>query len=416
MIAPSPVLVRPLGVLIIMGLCAAVPSLASGQNVGAGPLTSTLTDTEPTSGVFNWGRVKLAPGIVVEELGWDSNVFDERDDPKDDWVFRGTPDVSVFSALRWLTLSAYAGSELSYFHTYEAERSVGYEYRGRVDFLISRMHPFFGGGQTRSRTRPNGEIDTRADREEAELSGGLAFDLGPHQKLYVAASRYRNEYFNAVEDGVELSEALNHDRYNYSIGVKTDLTPLTSLTVSGGYLEDRFESLPIRDSDTRIATAVLRVGAEAAFAGTVSVSYEDFKPVDPELQPFRGVTAEAALAYPFLEIGRLSGSFSHGVEYSFDFTEGYYVETTGTLAYTHRLFGEVDAQIRGSKSWFDYGYRAGSPARQDTLAMAAVSLGYNLRNRTRVAVNYERAERRSPAFEDRNYDRTRVFVSWVYAF
>ncbi|MFA5909868.1 MAG: outer membrane beta-barrel protein [Vicinamibacterales bacterium] len=399
-----------------MSLCIAGPRLAAAQNVGAGPLTETLAATEPTSGVFNWGPVKLAPGLVVEELGWDSNVFDEHDNPKEDYVFRGTPDVSVFSVVRFAKLSLYAGSELAYYRTYTNERSVGHEYRGRVDFLISRMHPFFGGGETRSRTRPNGEIDTRADRNQQELSGGFAFDLGPNQLVYAAASRYRSKFFNAVEEGVELSTALNHDSNTYSLGVKTDLTPLTSLTVYAAYQEDRFEALALRNSDNRALTAELRIGAEALVSGNIAVTYRDFKPVDPLVERYRGMAVQAGVTYPFLEVGRLSLSVNRDLQYSFDATEAYYVETSGNLAYTHRLFGEVDVQVRGSKSIFDYGYREGIPARRDSLDAAGASVGYNLRNRTRVAVNYEVSRRRSPVFVERNYDRTRIFLSWAYAF
>ena len=57
-----------------------------------------------------------------------------------------------------------------------------------------------------------------------------------------------------------------------------------------------------------------------------------------------------------------------------------------------------------------------SAARTDTLDAVAASVGYNLRNRTRISLNYELAERRSPAYVERNYDRTRIYLSWAYAF
>ena len=42
-----------------------------------------------------------------------------------------------------------------------------------------------------------------------------------------------------------------------------------------------------------------------------------------------------------------------------------------TLAYTHRLFGEVDAQVRGSAMRsFDYDARLDRPAHTDTLDTA----------------------------------------------
>jgi len=133
-------------------------------------------------------------------------------------------------------------------------------------------------------------------------------------------------------------------------------------------------------------------------------------------KPFRGFTGNAALAYPFLEVGRITFTANRATEYSFDAGEAYYVENTLSLAYTHRLFGEVDAQVRGSKSIFDYSNRLDSPSHKDTLAAAGGSLGYNLRNRTRIAVNYEYARRRSVEIVSRNYDRRRIFLSWSFTF
>ena len=403
-------------VLIGMALVGMLPLPALAQNVGTGPLTGGLSDTEPTSGVFDWKIVKLAPGLVIDELGVDSNIFDEAVDPNQAWVFRGKPDAAFFSAVRFAKLSAYLGSQFAYYNGYPEEHSLNYEYRGRLDLLISRMHPFIGGGETNSRSRPTVEIDIRADRKETELSGGFAFDLGPHQQIYGAASRYRSHFFNSIEEGVDLSTALNHDTITYSGGIQTDLTPLMTLTLFGALGNDEFESMASRNTENRSVTASVQIGAEAVISGNIAVTYLDTKPADPLVLSYHGVNMAAGIAYPFKEIGRLSGSVSHGLQYSFDSTEAYYIETSASLAYTHRLFGEVDAQLRGSKSWLDYGYREGTPARQDTVAAAAAGFGYNLKNRTRISVNYELSQRRSPAFPERNFDRTRIFLSWAYAF
>ena len=104
------------------------------------------------------------------------------------------------------------------------------------------------------------------------------------------------------------------------------------------------------------------------------------------------------------------------MEYSFDAVEAYYVENSVALSYTHRLFGEVDLQGKVTRSLFDYSARPTQPSHTDTLDTAGGSLGYNLRNRTRIGLNYEYARRRSPAFASRNYQRRRVFISWLFAF
>lgn len=386
--------------------------------VGTGPLTGTLVDSEPTVGILTVGPVRFAPGLIIREIGWDDNVFDEpaEDFPKEDWVVSVVPDVSAYTRLRWVRISAYAGSELTYYRTYESERNVGHQFRGRADILLSRVRPFVGGGTVETRERPNGEIDTRADRQEDEVSGGLAFDLSDHSLFYGAAYLASTTYENAFEEGVDLSRAMTRDGHNYEGGMKTDLTPLLSMQLSASYREDVFTFEPARNTQSWFGTATFDFAPDAVVAGTVMASYRDMSFADPTINPYRGFVGSATLSYTFLEVGRLSGALSRGVEYSFDSALAYYVEQTATLAYTHRLFGNVDVQVRGSHSSFDYDARATLPAHTDTFDAAGGSLGYNLANRTRIALNYEYARRRSPAFADRNYQRRRVFVSWQYAF
>lgn len=412
----TPGFLTVLNVSILTGLMLLCATPASAQPVSAGPLTDSLPTTEPTSGIFSWGAVKFAPGLVISELGHDSNIFNEALNPKDDFLFRGTPDISAFSLLRFAKISAYAGSHLSYFKTYTDENSVGYSYRGRIDFLFSRVLPFIGVGETRERTRPTGEIDTRADERQQEVSAGLAFSLGPHSQIYVGGVGARSAFFNSVEDGVDLSESLNHDTVTINVGVQTAITPLTTLTVNAAVSEDRFESVPLRNSENRSIGASVLIGAEAVISGTISVSYVDSKPVDPTIEPHNGVQIQAGVTYPFLELGRFNFSVNRGMSYSFDTAEGYYEETTASIAYTHRLFGDIDVQAIGTKSWLDYGFKEGVEERTDTTESLGASFGYNLRNRTRISLNYEISKRRSPVNFNQNYDRTRIYLSWAYAY
>lgn len=403
-------------VIMIMGSLAAGASAQS--SVGSGPLTTTLTDTEPTSGVLNLGRVKVAPGITVQQLGWDDNIFDEPEtaSPKHDYVAEIQPDISVFSLLRFVRISAYAGSGISYYQKFEDERSIGYDGRARVDVLLSRIRPFFGYGETKKRGRPNGEIDVRVNKVDKEASGGVAFDLSPHAVVYGAAYQARHKFDEAFEEGVNLADALTRDSYNYEGGLRTDLTPLLSIQMIGAYREDRFPADASRNSIGKSGTVTFRVAPEAVFTGVVTAGYHDIRYADPGVKPFRGLQGSAALTYPFLEIGRLSLTARRGVEYSFDAVEAYYLENSLALTYTHRLFGEVDLQGRATRSKFDYSARPTEPAHVDTLDAAGGSVGYNLRNRTRIGLNYEYSRRRSPAFELRNYQRRRIFVSWLFAF
>ena len=411
--------VRMAAAVVLMMVSPFVAADSRAQSsVGAGPLTGALTDSEPQSGVLTLGPLRVAPGLTVREIGWDSNVFLEppEESPDEDFVAAGTPDISAYARLRLLRVSAYAGSDLTYYHENTSERSVGYIYRGRFDFLLSRMRPFVGGGQLQTRAQPNGEVTVRADRQEEELSGGLAFDISPHALVYGSSVWSQTEYQNAFESGVDLSRALNRQRDEYQGGFKTDLTPLLSMQLYGSHTDDTFKYEPLRNATSTAGFATFRFASDAVVTGIVTLGYRDLESIDPLTKPFRGFTGNAALAYPFLEVGRITFTANRATEYSFDAGEAYYVENTLSLAYTHRLFGEVDAQVRGSKSIFDYSNRLDSPSHKDTLAAAGGSLGYNLRNRTRIAVNYEYARRRSVEIVSRNYDRRRIFLSWSFAF
>lgn len=389
---------------------------ASAQNVGTGPLSASLAAAEPASGVIDLGPIKVAPGMVVPQIGTDSNIFDEATDPKSDFITQIAPDVSVFSRMRFVQLSAYVGGDFAWYREHKTENWNGYRVRGRVDLLLSRLRPFAAYGQTQSRERANGEIDTRADRLETERSGGLAFELGQFSSVYVSAVKMSTEFRDAFNDGVDLGQSLSRDSEDYSGGFQTALTPLTTLTFRGGQKRDLFRDAPDRDADTVYVGGTFAFAPQAVLSGSMTVGYTDFRPKDPEVERFQGVTLSGAVTVPVVEVGRLNLGLVRGIEYSFDETEGYYVELTWSAAYTHRLRGAYDLEVRGSRSRFDYGNRAGATTRQDDLETWGAGLGYNLRNRTRIAMNYEFARRRSPELPDRNYDRRRVYLSWTFAY
>ena len=305
---------RRTGVLLLVGLaCVTADARAQGA-VGSGPLTGTLAETEPTTGVLGMGPVKVAPGITISQIGTDSNVFDEAVNPKSDFLASVAPDVSVFSRMRFLQVSAYGGVGLNYFHKYEQERSVGYVGRARVDILLSRLFPFAGWGLTRTRERPNGEIDVRADQRMHEVSGGLGFRLSETSAVYASAVRMTTKFTDAVESGVELGQALSRDNDDYNGGFRTALTPLTQFTLRGGYKRDLFHYEPGRNADTRYLDATFGFAPQASINGAATIGYQDFKAVDPAVKPHRGLTASVAVTVPIMEISRLNFIASRALE------------------------------------------------------------------------------------------------------
>jgi len=403
-------------VVLAAGLLAVAPRVSAQGAVGSGPLTSMLPDEEPKSGVLHAGVFRIAPGLTIREIGHDDNVFNEALNPKEDWVVAGRPDVTVYTRVPMLELSAYAGSDMQWYKTYESERSVGYMYRARADVLLSRVFPFVGGGRTQTRNRPNGEIDARAEQQIDELSGGIGYSFSENGSMFGSWIESALKYQDEFQSGVNLNQSLSHHTTEYQAGLRTDLTPLLSMQLRGSYREDDFDLDDSRNGDTRAATAEFVFDQSAVISGVATIGFEDYQPVNPLVRTFRGVTGSGFLRYPFFEIGTFNFGYNHSREYSFDSTEAYYVDTTLRLVYTQRLFGAFDLQGQAAHSTLDYGNGENGSERKDTLETYNGNLGYNLPNKTRLSMNYEYARRRSPNFAEREFIRRRIYMSWMVAF
>lgn len=404
------------GVLLIVGTLGLPLESRSQGGVGSGPVTSSLTDTEPTTGVLSWGPLKLAPGITISQIGVDSNIFHEKENPKEDFIAAGRPDLAVFTQTRFIKLSTYVGADYTYFHKYVDERSFGYGVRGRVDILLSRLFPFLAYGETKARERPNSEVDTRADSVKKEMTAGLGFRLSENASIYSSVSRQPTKYQESFEEGVDLGQSLNRYTDDYSGGLRTALTPLTTITMRGGYREDTFDADPTRNTHATYVQATFDFAPQAVVTGSATIGYQNMEADDPKIEPYRGITGAVTLSYPLLEIGRFNFVTERSTEYSFDVAEAYFVSTAFNLAYSQRLAGSWDLQVSGRKALSDYGFREGTQPRRDTIDTLSGGLGYNLANRTRLALSYEYSRRRSPALPDQNYEGRRIFFSWTYAF
>ena len=240
----------------------------------------------------------------------------------------------------------------------------------------------------------------RADRTEEEaVRRPRLRHLADTRWSTALRSWSKTEYKNAFEDGVDLSRVAESRprRLSGRLQDRPDAAAVGA-ALRQATRRTHFNIEPLRNATSTAGFATFRFAADAVVTGIMTLGYRDMQPVDPLTKPFRG----------FIGIGRDRLSVSRdrplqlptakrGTEYSFDAAEAYYVENALALSYTHRLFGDVDIQVRRG----EIGLRLQRPRstvrpHEGHTDTAAGSLGYNLRNRTRIAVNYEIARRRSP--------------------
>jgi hypothetical protein len=391
-------------------LALVVPSGALAQGMAPAP------DAKPPTRGFRLGSVYLSPALAIRQLGLDSNVFNDPEDPKEDFVASVLPELNVFLRPSYMQVSGAFGADFTYFHTYSSERYIAPVGRGRVDFLFNRLRPFIGGSRTDTRERPNPEIDARARHVFFEVGGGLGFEISPQTMVYASTTRSGTAYREGESfNDVPLDESLNHETTAWDGGMRLELTPLTSLALVGSFSGDRFTEDPTRNADSTSVTGEFTFDQDAIFSGRARVGVRNFRPESTALDSFTGLVASASIVWPVFDRGRFAILVLRDVQYSFEQTEGYYVETTADITYTHRLGGAFDLQGRGSWTRLGYAEEQAGGDRVDRVRLASAGVGYNL-GESRLGLTFEWARRSSELRADRQYERTRIFASWTYTF
>lgn len=398
--------------LIAAVFAAAVASDAFAQG---GPITKGLRVEPPPDYAFRIGPLMLSPNLQIKELGLDSNVFDKPTDEKRDFVFGLAPDFQMYAQVGAIRFVGATTTSFQFFKTHKSERGSSREYMGRVDLPFSRFKPYFGAALMELKSKPNREIDLRARRTEREVAAGIAFEVSPVTQIGVDVSRMDVKFAEDQPDfdGVNLATALNSRDERYAVGWIYAMTPLTKLTVSLGTGKETFLGRPDRTARRRTGQASLTFGSQAVLQGSVGGGFEAFDPVDPNVPTFRGIVLDGSIRTKLLDMATLAIAANRRVEHSYRIEDAYYIMTNVDVTYTQRIFGPIDAQVRGFREWQRYA-DLGVEGRDPAINTYHIGIGYNKSDSTRFGINYEYAERRDADRPDRRYTRRRFFGNYTY--
>jgi hypothetical protein len=223
----------------------------------------------------------------------------------------------------------------------------------------------------------------------------------------------------AVFDNASLSQELNRTETIGGIAITHQLTPLTKLAFDADQERDRFLNSPLRDSNsTRLGLSV-SFDPHALLKGGASIGYRDFSPSDPGLPGYRGVVAIGDLSYTLLDATRFHVQFKRDVEYSFDVTQPYYLETGVNGSIAQQIFGPIDAVARAGTASLSYQDRAGALVafanRVDYNHTYGGGAGYHFSGGLRVGFNVDYYNRISDVAQ-RRYNGLRYGATATYDF
>jgi hypothetical protein len=367
------------------------------------------------AGRLRLGPIRFTPSVQVTNFGIDTNVFNEFDDPKQDFTIGLGPAVDFWVRLGRARVTGKAGLDYNYFKEYESQRYVGTASKVRLTVPLARIAPFVEGGYANTRQRPGYEIDARAKRTTAEGRGGIDVRLGSRTLLTLAAARTQGRFGSDEEFlGQALSRALDNDSDTVDLTFARHLTPLTTFVVTAQQRRDRFVYATERHSDALKVVSGFNFKPFALISGTIRVGWREFETLDPSIPDYSGPTATGELAYA-VRATRASVVLGRDVEYSYHERQPYYLLTDLRVEVTQRLTARWDVVGRTSRALLDYravGLAGEGPANERHRRVGG-GVGYRVGDLLRLGLDVNN-DRRTSELVTRQYQAWRVGGSVTY--
>jgi hypothetical protein len=361
------------------------------------------------------GPLGLRPSVSITNVGNDSNVFNDAENPQEDFTATVVPRLVARVRGGRFLLSYGSAADVVYFRKFTSEGSVNSTADVRLEADLGRFQPYVSAGWVDTKDRLNSEVDVRTPRTQRTLGAGVRMLLASRTAVVVSARRFTLDFDDgALFRGIDLTRTLNSRSDSVDAILQLLLTPLTTFSMTTSFQRDRFDAAPERDSDTLRLLPSLQFDPTSLIRGNVAVGYRRFRPLTPALPDYSGLLVQAGLGYTMLTRTRFGVDMTRDVQYSFEDLEPYYLSTGGRLTVTHQLVGPVDLQAFGGRQTMAYRRRqAADDARHDRVDTYGGGAGYRLRDNVRLGVTWETNRRRS-ALDERRYERRRIFASLIY--
>jgi hypothetical protein len=349
------------------------------------------------------GPLWMNPTIAVNDLGTDTNVFNDPPDvsPKRDFTFTLAPQTEFWMRLGRTWVSGAIREDMVWYQKYATERSANSSYELGWKVPLNRLTFSTRGKWRNTRERPGFEIDTRAARNETTFGG--AAEIRPFSKTFFGVTgEWEKQSFDktAVFRASSLRDELNHTSMTTGVTARYEITSLTSVIFSGTRAQDRFEFSSLRDSHSTAFSGSLAFDPAALLKGKATFGYRDFEPSSPDIPDFRGGTVSIDLGYTVFGTTRFNLKALRDIQYSYDVNQPYYLSTGFSASVAQQIVGPLDVVARLGKQQLAYRDRVGATVvfskRRDDVETYGAGVGYHFGSDTRLGFNIDQQSRTSP--------------------
>jgi len=279
------------------------------------------------------GPFRLYPRIRVRDIGYDDNIYGQREDehPVSDYTATFSPELQVHIIFRdWLILSLQENPEYVFFLNEKNERTFNHTFT--PGFKISPLRRFVISGHYRfgkRKQRITSEFDTRTFEEHHRYTGSIFYESSRSTMIGVTGS-IRDFYYEDIsspEEDISLSKILNHREKSREAELYYRIFSRSYLFVKGGYSSyDFYDSgSSWRDAYSLQLISGIRFPMEGRIRGLISLGYKKLVPETQGKKGFSGLMANTSFDY---KMGRFVFHISYTRDSLFSFSQEniYFIE------------------------------------------------------------------------------------------
>ncbi|HET9373010.1 MAG TPA: outer membrane beta-barrel protein [Vicinamibacterales bacterium] len=369
---------------------------------------------------LHFGPLAVTPRITVRDIGVDTNVFNAETGEERDFTMTIMPTADAWLRIGRLHLSSTTGLEWNYYQSASEQRAFNLNERLRLDIDLVRVAPYVTGVYERTRRRPSLEIDERVQQLTKGGGGGIVLNVGPRLDLDLAAQVEDLSYDEGEYGDERLAIALNRESRELRVTPRWTLSVLSAFAVRTKMTRDRFEFSPVRDSDSFSIMPGFEFKPLALISGDAFVGVRRFNARQAAVPDFTGVVAAVDVLYVMRDMTRFGIKVGRDVEYSYEPTEPYYIQSGVNLEVTQALGGSWDAVGRAGGGRLAYQSLAGLTGaggddRVDRVAEFGGGFGRRLGEQIRIGLNIDHVSRTS-VVAGRSYNGLRVGGAFTYGY
>jgi hypothetical protein len=301
---------------------------------------------------FNLGPFRAKTVFILNDSGYDSNVYRRPDNPVKDYSITAGPAFTIYLPIQnKIVFTIYESPRYVYFFETKQERTWNNSFFGRLQFALNKVFLSVEAGSTVAREIWSTEIDIRPQRKILAAAASVLWQPSKKTSFSLDARESRFQYEDVAYREANLSVTLNHREQSFSAAAFYQITNRMRARIEAEYGRFLFDnSANPRNSESRSIFGGFDFGKGGIVEGRVRLGYKFFSASATKSSYYRGLVGDTAIGVRLGSAFRLRVSYAQDIRFSLWAGYVYFIENTegaGVSVY-------LSQNIR-----FDYDYNIG---------------------------------------------------------